>query len=383
MNQLLSLISSFGLGVLILPVLIIILNKANIGDIPGGRKIHSKFTPSMGGIAIIFAGLVSFGIWGWHMSPGTMRYVALSILIMFFIGIRDDFSPLSAFQKILMQLGALFLIYFFAEIRVTNFYGFLGIYELPEVFSFLFTIVTLFAITNAYNLIDGIDGLAGTIASIPLLILGFWFDYVGYVGYSILCFGLLGAILAFLSFNWHPAKIFMGDTGSLPLGFALAVMVVAFMNVNAELPLDNAYKIKPNFSFAVAMVLIPLFDMARVFAKRLSSGKHPMKADKNHLHHLLVRFGMKQPKVVLLLVLVQLAVLFSLVIMRDFSDNVVLPLVCALVLSIGLALEAITPKFLKIKIMRKVPKVYNFTVPTPIKPKMETEDLNKMPINMN
>ncbi|WP_192349209.1 glycosyltransferase family 4 protein [Algoriphagus sp. Y33] len=383
MNQLLSLISAFGLCVLILPILIIILKKANIGDIPGGRKIHSKITPSMGGIAIIFSSLASFGIWGWYMSPGSMRFVFLSIVIMFFIGIRDDFSPLSAIHKLVMQLGALLLIFYFANIRVTNFYGFLGVHELPEFVSFLFTVVTLFAITNAYNLIDGIDGLAGTIAMLPLLIMGFWFNSVDYVGYSILCFGLLGAILAFLTFNWHPAKIFMGDTGSLPVGFALAVLIVAFMNINSNLPAENIFKIIPNFSFAVAMVLIPLFDMARVFAKRISSGKHPMKADKNHLHHLLVRFGMKQPKVVLILAMGQVFVLLTVFVLRDFSDNLILPLICLIVLITGIILEIITPRFIKMKIMKDLPCLKGWGVVEQTKPKVETDGLEKWPINMN
>lgn len=383
MNQLLSLISSFGLGVLILPVLIIILNKSNLGDIPGGRKIHSKVTPSMGGIAIIFSALISFGIWGWYMSPGTMRFVVLSVIIMFFVGIRDDFSPLSATHKLIMQLGALLLIYYYAEIRITNFHGFLGVYELPEVVSFLFTIFTLFAITNAYNLIDGIDGLAGTIAMIPLLILGFWFDAVGYIGYSILCFAFLGAIIAFLTFNWHPAKIFMGDTGSLPVGFALAILVVAFLNINASLPVVSDYKIIPDFSFAATLVLIPLFDMGRVFAKRISSGKHPMVADKNHLHHLLMRFGMKQPKVVTILAIGQLIVLLFVLLLSNVQDNFVLPLVVLATLFAGISLEMITPKFLKMKVMKEGSRKAHWGVVRASKPKIETDSLKKWPINMN
>ena len=382
MNQFLALISAFGLGVLILPILILILNKANIGDIPGGRKIHSKITPSMGGIAIIFAGLVSFGIWGWYMAPSTMRFVILSISIMFFIGVRDDLSPLSPFNKICMQLGSLLLIYYFADIRITNFHGFLGIYELPELASFLFTMFILFAITNAYNLIDGIDGLAGTIAFLPLLILGVWFDAVGYVGYSIFCFALLGAVVAFLTFNWHPAKIFMGDTGSLPLGFALAVLVVAFMNINSDLPVQNEFRILPNFSFSLAMVLIPAFDMGRVFAKRVSSGKHPMKADKNHLHHLLLRFGMQMPKVVTVLVLSQIAMILCVFMIRDFSDNIVVPIVCLLVLTVGIVLEVITPHFLKLKIMRNLPRHRGWGL-SRAKPKVKSEDFKNWPINMN
>ncbi|UZD23057.1 MraY family glycosyltransferase [Algoriphagus halophytocola] len=382
MNQFLALVSAFGLGVLILPILIIILKKANIGDIPGGRKIHRKVTPSMGGIAIIFASLVSFGIWGWYMSPGTMRFVVLAISIMFFIGVRDDLSPLSALNKLFMQLGALLLIYYYADIRVTNFHGFLGLNELPEFASFLVTLFILFAITNAYNLIDGIDGLAGTIAFIPLLILGFWFDAVGFIGYSIFCFALLGAIIAFLTFNWHPAKIFMGDTGSLPVGFALAILVVAFMNINSSLAIHNEFRISPSFSFALALVLIPAFDMGRVFAKRVSSGKHPMKADKNHLHHLLMRFGMNMPKVVTILTLSQISILLGVVLMRNFSDALVVPIVCLLVLGSGVVLELVTPHFLKLKIMKGLPRLNDWSAPKS-KPTVEPEEFKNWPINMN
>ncbi|GMQ29543.1 MraY family glycosyltransferase [Algoriphagus confluentis] len=383
MNQFLAFISSLGLGVLILPILIIILNKANIGDIPGGRKIHLKVTPSMGGVAIIFASIVSFGIWGWYLAPGTMRFVILAISVMFFIGLRDDLSPLSPMQKIVMQLGALFLIYFFADVRITNFYGFLGVYELHELASILATFFVLFAITNAYNLIDGIDGLAGTIAFLPFSILGFWFASVGHLGYSVFCFAMLGAIVAFLTFNWHPAKIFMGDTGSLPIGFSMAIVVVAFMNINADLPASDEFKFTPNFSFSLAMVLIPAFDMARVFAKRISRGKHPMKADKNHLHHLLMRFGMKQPKVVSILVLAQITIILSVLILRDFSDNLVLPIVFLVVLVFAIILELVTPHFLKLKIMKALPRFMEAKEPAEKQKAVNSKDFEKWPINMN
>ncbi|GMQ26669.1 MraY family glycosyltransferase [Algoriphagus sp. oki45] len=383
MNQFLAFVSSLGLGVLILPILIIILNKANIGDIPGGRKIHSKVTPSMGGVAIIFACLVSFGIWGWYLAPGTMRFVVLAISVMFFIGLRDDLSPLSPMQKIMMQLGALVLIYYFADIRITNFYGFLGIYELHELASLLVTFFVLFAITNAYNLIDGIDGLAGTIAFLPFSILGFWFASVGYLGYSVFCFAMLGAIVAFLTFNWHPAKIFMGDTGSLPIGFAMAIMVVAFMNINAALPISDEFKFKPNFSFSFAMVLIPALDMARVFTKRVSKGQHPMKADKNHLHHLLMRFGMKQPKVVSILVLLQIVIILSVLILRDFTDNLVLPFVFLAIILFAITLELVTPRFLKKKIMKAEPRFKETKLPEEKQKAVNPKDFERWPINMN
>jgi len=221
MSFIFAFLTSLVIGALFFPVLISVFQRYQISDNPGGRKIHQSKIPSMGGIGFFVAATVSMAIWGWEYPKADMPYILGAIFIMFFVGLRDDIVELSAVKKIFGQLIAVVLVVIVADIRIKSFHGFLGIGEFNLFVSYAFSSFTLLALTNAFNLIDGLDGLAGTIASMVFAILGLWFFYHGFYSYSILCTSFLGGILAFLIFNWHPAKLFMGDTGSLTLGFTL------------------------------------------------------------------------------------------------------------------------------------------------------------------
>ena len=370
MNFLFALLTSFSVGFLLTPVVISVLKKANIGDTPGGRKIHKKFTPSMGGIAFILATFVALGIWGWQYPLPDIRYLLGAIALMFFVGLRDDLVELKAKHKILGQIVAVLLVVVAGDIRIKDFHGFLGIEVLPLWFSYGFTSFVLLALTNGFNLIDGLDGLAGSIASVTLTILGVWFQIQGLDSLAILSFTLLGGVLAFLAFNWHPAKIFMGDTGSLTLGFAMGSLVVAFMEYNFALPEEAFMKIKPSFTFGIALMIYPLYDMARVFARRISKGQHPMTADKTHIHHFLIRMGYRHDQVAFVLGFLHLTLIILVFGLNNFSDNVVLPLLSFIVLFLGYRLDKVTVKYVKKKVM-KSPKVLE------IRP-LTTASLSKM-----
>lgn len=370
MNFLFALLTSFSVGFLLTPVVISVLKKANIGDTPGGRKIHKKFTPSMGGIAFILATFVALGIWGWQYPLPDIRYLLGAIALMFFVGLRDDLVELKAKHKILGQIVAVLLVVVAGDIRIKDFHGFLGIEALPLWFSYGFTSFVLLALTNGFNLIDGLDGLAGSIASLTLGILGVWFQFQGLDSLAVLSFTLLGGVLAFLAYNWHPAKIFMGDTGSLTLGFALGSLVVAFMEYNFALPEDAFLKIKPSFTFGIALMIYPLYDMARVFARRISKGQHPMIADKTHIHHFLIRMGYRHDQVTMILGFLHLTLIFLVFGLNNFSDNLVLPVLSFIVLFLGYRLDQVTLKYVKKKVM-KSPKILE------IRP-LNTSNLSKM-----
>ncbi|MDX5478048.1 MAG: undecaprenyl/decaprenyl-phosphate alpha-N-acetylglucosaminyl 1-phosphate transferase, partial [Cyclobacteriaceae bacterium] len=216
----------------------------------------------------------------------------------------------------------------------------------------------------------GLDGLAGSIASVTLTILGVWFQIQGLDSLAILSFTLLGGVLAFLAFNWHPAQIFMGDTGSLTLGFAMGSLVVAFMEYNFALPEEAFMKIKPSFTFGIALMIYPLYDMARVFARRISKGQHPMTADKTHIHHFLIRMGYRHDQVAFVLGFLHLTLIILVFGLNNFSDNVVLPLLSFIVLFLGYRLDKVTVKYVKKKVM-KSPKVLE------IRP-LTTASLSKM-----
>ena len=381
----LATLTSFSVGFLVTPILIYTLQKAKIGDKPGGRKIHKSFIPSMGGIGFVVASAVAMSIWGWQFPLPDIRYLLGAIVLMFFVGLRDDMVEMKAKQKILGQLAAVILVVIASDIRIKDLHGFLGVGELNIIVSYFFSAFVLLALTNAFNLIDGLDGLAGTIATISFSFLGAWFLLNGLESYAVLSFTLLGGVLAFLIFNWHPAKIFMGDTGSLTLGFSLGALVIAFMEYNAALPADNLLKFEPVFSAGIALMIFPLYDMARVFTRRISQGKGPMTPDKSHVHHFLMRMGLKHNQVALLLGALQLMFVLIVVIFKDYPDHLVLPIISALALSLGLRLDQVTLKYVKKKVMLQ-PRVLEMR-PLNSKPKVKVmidrEDLKKSTINLN
>ena len=343
-------LTAFSVGFLIYPILISFLKKMKLGDTPGGRKIHKAFIPSMGGIGFVCAAGVAVGIWGWQFPLPDLRYLLGAIFLMFLVGLRDDIVELKASRKLLGQIVAVMLVVVAADIRIKTFHGFLGIGELNLAFSYIFSSIVLLALTNGFNLIDGLDGLAGTISIITLTILGSWFYVQGIESYALLSFVFLGGVLSFMVFNWHPAKIFMGDTGSLSLGFTLATLIIAFMEINEALPVGTFLKVEPTFSVSVALMIFPLYDMGRVFTKRLAQGKRPMSPDKSHVHHFLMRMGLSHDKVAFILGSIQLGIILLAFGMKDFSDHIVMPIISFIVIVLGLRLDQITVKYVKKKV---------------------------------
>jgi UDP-N-acetylmuramyl pentapeptide phosphotransferase/UDP-N-acetylglucosamine-1-phosphate transferase len=350
MNFILATLTSFSIGFLLMPIIISVLKKARLGDAPGGRKIHKKFTPSMGGIAFVTATYVALAIWGWQYPLPDIRFLLGAIALMFFVGLRDDMVELKAKHKIMGQLVAVLLVVVAGDIRIKEFHGFLGIDQLPLLVSYGFSAFVLLALTNAFNLIDGLDGLAGSIALVSLSLLGIWFSIHGLDSLAVLSFTLLGGVLSFMFFNWHPAKIFMGDTGSLALGFSLGSLIIAFMEYNAALPQGALLKFEPSFSIGIVLMIYPLYDMARVFTKRISKGKHPMSADRSHVHHFLMRSGLKHNEVSLLLAFIQVILIGLVIALGDYSDNLVLPILSAVVLGLGSRLDVLTVKSIQRKV---------------------------------
>ena len=377
------LITSFLIGYLVLPILIKFLRKIQFGDIPGGRKIHNQFTPSMGGIAILSSFFFSLAIWG--MVDGRINdiwFILAGLGIVFLVGLSDDIVDLRAYYKLIGQIIAAYIVVNFGQVRIESFYGFLGVGVLPEYFSFILSIVVLLAASNAFNLIDGIDGLAGMISSIALLFLGLWFGWNGLDSYSLISFALLGATLSFLIFNWQPAKIFMGDTGALTLGFAIGALVMVFFKANESASSEFFGKFNSPFTMGVALMIYPLFDTVRVFVRRIVNGNHPMKADKGHIHHYLLRSGMSHQKSTLVISAVQLTLVVIAFFLNSFKDNWVLTGLIVLVLIFG----GIVEQFTISKIRKRVytsPRILEKKVTDLIPPKEILEKQSVFSSKMN
>lgn len=291
-----ALFSSLLITAIVIPVVVRVAREKHLMEEPNGRSSHWQKTPSLGGVAIFAAVAVVFTVVAqWVSTPNTALFQVLpSIIILFFIGLKDDILVIDPVKKLIAQLIASGMFIFLTDIRISDLHGVFGIFDLPYGISFGFTLFIFVVITNAYNLIDGIDGLAGCLGILAATFYGFYFALADVLWMAILCATLVGALSGFLWFNFSKTqKIFMGDSGSLVVGFILAVLSIKFIQFNEGY---NAVYVHNAPTIAIAILGIPLFDTLRVFGHRLVRGNSPFIADRNHIHHLLVERGLSHGK---------------------------------------------------------------------------------------
>lgn len=313
-----------------IPIIIHVAHARKLFDLPDNRKIHSIPIPALGGVGI-FAGfmIASMFIISFYSQPD-FQYFFAAMLVIFFLGLKDDILVLSPSKKFMGQVIASFLIVYKGELTINHMHGFLGLNEIPELFSFAITYLTIIVITNSFNLIDGVDGLAGSLGILTTFLLGIFFYFDGDLGYSVMAFCMTGSLLAFLIFNHSPARIFMGDTGSLLVGLVNSILIIHFIN-SAGSP-ESVLPIAASPAMGIAILLIPLYDTLRVFTIRIINRKSPFTPDTNHLHHLMLEKGMSHLQITYTLVGVNILMITLAYLMRDLNTNwVVLSL-----LSIGI-----------------------------------------------
>lgn len=289
---------SFFIVLLSTPSFIKVARMKHLFDDPNDpRKLHTKSIPSMGGI-MIFAGTVfSFMICYPSEDIGYVKYLIPGVLVMFFIGIKDDIIGTAAVKKLIGHLLVAFIMTLMAEIRITSLYGIFEIREIPEWASIALTIFTYVVVINAFNLIDGVDGLAGGVGCIASVAFGIWFLLAGSMVDAIIAFSLAGALLGFLRFNFYPANIFMGDSGSLTVGLIVCVLAIQVIEFDfSQVPESMKHISKP--IFAMAVLSYPLIDTLRIFTIRIAKGISPFSPDSNHIHHRLLKLGLNHAKAV-------------------------------------------------------------------------------------
>lgn len=287
------------------PVIILLSQEKNLMDEPEERSSHSRRVPTYGGAAIFI--VVSVLVMSLESLVGfadgeinNVLALMAGISILFFLGIKDDMIGLDPTKKFIGELIAAFIVIVLADIRIESLEGIFGVGLLPYWVSVAFTFFVFLLVINAYNLIDGIDGLAGSVALIASLVFGAFFLVAGNIELSIVSFVLSGALVGFLKYNLsHTKKIFMGDSGSLFIGFLLAYQAVAFLKTNA---LATPEPILSNAPVIVLTVLaFPLLDTLRVFILRALKGRSPFSPDRNHLHHRLLDLGLSHSHATLLI----------------------------------------------------------------------------------
>ncbi|KYP14317.1 MraY family glycosyltransferase [Flavihumibacter sp. CACIAM 22H1] len=288
-DVILALTIAFTITFLAIPVIIRVAAMKKIYDIPDERKIHQAAIPALGGLGI-FAGFIFavLLIANFQQAKHLQFYLAAAVVI-FYMGLKDDIIIISPVKKFIGQVLAAFIVIYYGDLQIESMQGFLGVYGLPESFSLIFTYLTAIVVMNSFNLIDGVDGLAGSLGLLSTTVFGTYFVLTGHLPEAVLAFSMAGAVLAFLIFNFQPARIFMGDTGSLLIGLVNAVLVVKFINV-AMVP-GNAFTIHASPAVGFGILMVPLLDTLRVFGIRMFNRRSPFSPDRNHIHHLLLDIG--------------------------------------------------------------------------------------------
>ncbi|MGX5818452.1 MraY family glycosyltransferase [Chitinophaga lutea] len=295
-----------------------------------------------------------------------LQYLLAAFFIIFVVGIKDDLVGLSPVKKLIGQLVASFAIIYLGNLQIRNMYGFFGIGELPYHFSLLLTYFTFIVVTNAFNLIDGIDGLAGSIGMLVSALLGAYFLYVGESLYAVLGFSLAAGLAGFLVYNVSPARIFMGDTGSLLVGLVNATLIIKFIEVAGNpvgrMPIQSV----PAIAFAI--LIVPLFDTLRVFAIRMSRGRSPFTADRHHIHHYMLALGLNHSQATSVAVVSNIAFIFFAFSLQDLGTTLLLSIIGGLALGLTSVLflmkrrkEALTAALQAVPEMEETPS--NVTKP--------------------
>ena len=365
-NILISAALSFLITFFAIPVIIQVAKDKKLFDEPDERKVHKAVIPTLGGLGI-FAGFIVATLMGVPMGVTTeLQYIAAACIVIFFLGMKDDILVLSASKKFIGQLIAAGILIKFAGVQSTSMHGFLGIYEIPHYASIALSLFTIIVITNSFNLIDGIDGLAGSLGLLTTFLFGAYFYYIGHIEYAVIAFALTGSLISFLIYNFSPAKIFMGDTGSLLLGLINSVLVIKFINLS-NVP-GSSLPLAASPAIGIAILMIPLFDTLRVFGLRIVDGRSPFSPDRTHVHHFLLDIGFSHRRITLLCVGLNIIFIAIAVGLRNLGTTSVIGILLVTgLLFIGIIYylrqknKAVTVNDLVENEMRKSHKILSFT----------------------
>jgi UDP-GlcNAc:undecaprenyl-phosphate/decaprenyl-phosphate GlcNAc-1-phosphate transferase len=295
------------------PALIKVAVLKRLIDVPTeDRKIHKRSVPTIGGIIIYAATLFSYSLWfnidDLHQfdmifqSIKEFKLLVATSLVLFFVGVKDDIIGTAAVKKLFAHIVVALILVLMGDIRITGLHGIFGIEEIPYWGSVFLSLFTYIVVVNAFNLIDGVDGLAAGVGFIAASSYGLWFVFANDFAMASLAFALAGSLLGFLVFNFSPARIFMGDSGSLIIGMFICVLAIKLI----EYPVERLDSFWVNISkpvYAIAALMYPLVDTLRVFIIRAIKGQSPFTADRNHLHHRLLDCDYSHVKTVIIVYL--------------------------------------------------------------------------------
>lgn len=341
-------------GCIIIPKVLLISHKKKLFDEPDARKVHTRPIPRLGGITFFPVVLISLGLVTGFCHFGNlpaqlpfsedlffrMIFLVVGLTLLYLVGIADDLIGVGYRYKFVIQIASATLL------TVTGLWfnslgGLLGIYEIPNALGIVLTIVAVVYITNAINLIDGVDGLASGLSCIALAVLGIAFTINNLYTYALLAFSCLGVVIPFWCYNVfgnenRGRKLFMGDTGSLTLGYILSFLFIryCFDSTTNNIQISGSKMI-----FAFSTLLVPLFDVVRVVLVRLRNKTNPFMPDRNHFHHKLLRMGLRSRAVMTSILLVALFfILLNTLLMNylNITFILIIDIICWIFLHLGI-----------------------------------------------
>jgi UDP-N-acetylmuramyl pentapeptide phosphotransferase/UDP-N-acetylglucosamine-1-phosphate transferase len=325
---------AIGVSIFSYPAIINVARSKNLMDASDARSSHSGNIPNLGGIGIYLSIVVAITIIGAVLDTKSLLLILGSITLLFFLGLKDDIMVLSPRKKFTGQLLAALLLIIFTDTRIAGLSGIMGVTIMPYWLSVLFTLCVYVLIINAFNLIDGVDGLAGALALMASFSFGFVFYRYGDISMVVLAAASVGAIIPFLYFNFSRRnKMFMGDTGSMILGFIIAVFAVRFID-SSEALVSRIYSASSPI-LVLAFLFFPLLDTLRIFFIRLAiHKKSPFSADKNHIHHRFLSAGFSHTQTTVMIVIVNIGLIFSTFWFRHYNIHMQLCILIGLGISL-------------------------------------------------
>jgi UDP-GlcNAc:undecaprenyl-phosphate/decaprenyl-phosphate GlcNAc-1-phosphate transferase len=319
-----------------IPAVIKIARIKNLYDIPDNRTSHSEPTPRLGGL-MIFAGVIISSVLFTGMDKAfELKYLIAGLLVVFFIGLKDDIITLVPAKKAAGQLIASIIIVMLGGIRITFRHEIFGNPELSYIVSVMISIGLLMTLLNSMNFIDGIDGLAAGVGIIASLSFGIWFILNNQISYGVICFSLIGSLLAFLWFNVFSKKlkIFLGDTGSMVIGFLTAVFLIQFLELNNTGEAVIETEIAP--ALALAILIVPVFDVCRIVFVRIIQRKSPFYADNNHIHHKVLKLSASHLKATSVILIVNIILILLTLVLKSLGNTVLILLLLLIYVSLSL-----------------------------------------------
>ena len=347
----LAFVISVCIALFVIPRILLISLRKRLFDIPDERKIHKRAIPRLGGVSffptILFSCCIVLAfrtLTGYSISTVQTIYVlpeylllVCGMVLLYLTGIADDLMGVRYRQKFVIQIicACFFSI---AGLWINNLYGLCGIYFLPAWIGIPLTILIVVFITNAINLIDGIDGLASGLSSVSLLVFGLLFINKGLWSYSMIAFSTVGVLVPFFYYNVFGSaerdrKIFMGDTGSLTLGYILSFLAIKYSQNNETV---TSYA-EGAFVIAFSTLIVPAFDVIRVVIVRVRNRTSPFEPDKNHIHHKFLAMGFTPRRAMVVILMISCGFSGANILLMPYVDNTIM-LVMDIIVWIGLNL---------------------------------------------